>query len=459
MKKWHGLLLAALVTTAGAAISSEAVPDSPPDYAFGATLDLPQPASWYRVDLPQDTYAQSAWPDLRDVRVFNHDGERVPFTLETQRVTARAPEPIALRVFPLDTSPVDTGTEGQHVVRLHSSSGVDIRIEGEPDEVVGQSYLLAFPENTPENFNLAQLKLAWSEPVKNWRGKVTLFFSSDMRNWTTLQNDAPVMELASGSDRLKLDQINLDQPMPADGVRYLLMVFDTPNLPVTITQVTARPGSEPTPLEQVEMAGHEQRISPTEAQYQWAQPQPLSALSIRLAQEGVLPVSIDWRSSASGEWKALSKTVLWALNGRTSAPLSLPGDAVQAVRITTLDARLPEALPQVTGSRDRQSLVFNAQGKGPFMLAWGNRAAAPVAVTMEGLIPEALRKQLDLTAIPEVLVQDRVALGGEERLTATSPAERQQTWKTVLVWGVLLLGVVVLVWMALRIWREVKTGK
>ncbi|WP_082022420.1 DUF3999 domain-containing protein [Enterobacter sp. Bisph1] len=458
MKKWHGILLATLMCTATAAISEEPVAESPQDYAFGAPLELSQPASWYRVDLPLTVYAQSVWPDLRDVRVFNHDGERVPFTLETQRAAASPTQPVALRVFPLAGEKPATTDEGQTVVRLRSPSGVDIQIDGESEKPIGQSYLLALPETLPENFTLSQLKLGWSEPVENWRSRVTVMFSRDMRNWNTLQEDAPVMALASGSDRLKIDQINLDRPFSLEGVRYLLMVFDTPNLPVTINQASALPDSAPTPLEQVTMDASGQRISASEAQYQWAQPQLFSAVSIRLADNGVLPVAIAWRSAADAEWQPLRKTVLWAQNDQLSAPLNLAGEKVQALRITTLDARLPGELPQVSGSRDRQSLVFNAQGKGPFMLAWGNRAAQPAAVTLDELIPEALRKQLDLAAIPEVQVADRVALGGEGRLTATSPAERQGMWKTLLVWGALLLGVAVLVWMALRIWREVKAA-
>ncbi|WP_312688956.1 DUF3999 domain-containing protein [Kosakonia sp.] len=456
MRGVYALLAAALMACALPALSSDDIPDAPQDYAWGAALDLPEPASWYRVDLPIEVYTGSTHPDLRDVRVFNHDGERVPFTLETQQTPVAEPAPIPLRIFPLDTSPVETASEGQSVVRLHSANGVDIRIEGETAKTVGQSYLLALPETMPENFTLAQLKLVWNEPVKNWQGKVSLFFSSNMRDWELLQQDAPVMALSSGNDRLKLDQITVNQSMSSDGVRYLLMVFDSPQLPVTITQVNATLGSVATPREQVQMAAEAQRISATEAQYQWRQPQPLSALSVTLDGEGVLPVEIALRSAANDPWQPLTKTVLWQLNGQSSAALPVSGQLVQAVRITTLDARLPAALPQVNGSRDRQTVLFNAQGKGPFMLTWGNRAAEPAAVTIDQLIPQALRKQIDMTAIPQVQVMARETLGGEMRLTATSPAERQGMWQTVLVWGVLVLGVAALAWMALRIWREAK---
>ncbi len=80
---------------------------------------------------------------------------------------------------------------------------------------------------------------------------------------------------------------------------------------------------------------------------------------------------------------------------------------MQAVRLVTLDARLPASLPQVNGSRDRQTVLFNAQGKGPFMLAWGNKAAQPAAVTLDALIPLALRKQIDVEAIPQAQPQTR----------------------------------------------------
>lgn len=65
------------------------------------------------------------------------------------------------------------------------------------------------------------------------------------------------------------------------------------------------------------------------------------------------------------------KEVIYQLGGKTSEPVPLPGGLVEAVKIKTLNARLPENLPGVTGQRVRYDLVFNAQGKGPYLLAWG----------------------------------------------------------------------------------------
>lgn len=451
MKRLHGLALSMLLcATAGAAD----LPEKPQDYARGVMLEVPQPAAWYRVDLPQEVYTHSAWPDLRDVRVFNHDGERVPFTLETQSSEAAAPKAVPLRVFPLDASPGSDAAEEEHVVRLQAPSGVEIRIEGDASKPVGKSYLLVLPTDLPNAFRLGEITLGWQENGQNWRSNVSVLMSHDMRSWDTLQDDAPVMALASGSDKLKLNHIQLpDMQLPA-GSRYLLLVFDTPNLPVAITEATAIAGREPAPLEKMEMAGNGRQISPTEAQYQWPQPQPFRALSVGFNGDAVLPAEIAIRRTATAPWQPLTKTVLWQRNGQRSAPVELAGETVQAVRLTTLDARLPDTLPDISGSRDRLALVFNAQGKGPFMLAWGNRAAQPAAVTPDTLIPPELRKQLDPASIPAALPGENVTLGGEARMTATSVAEQQGRWKTLLVWGVLVLGVAVLAWMAIRIWRE-----
>jgi hypothetical protein len=80
-------------------LAQETAPESPQDYAWGRSLTTTASSPWYRVALPDDVYQQSVWPDLRDVRVFNHQGERVPFTLQVQQEAQPAPKEQALRLF------------------------------------------------------------------------------------------------------------------------------------------------------------------------------------------------------------------------------------------------------------------------------------------------------------------------------------------------------------------------
>ncbi|MDW4799740.1 DUF3999 domain-containing protein, partial [Escherichia coli] len=84
------------------------------------------------------------------------------------------------------------------------------------------------------------------------------------------------------------------------------------------------------------------------------------------------------------------------------------------------------------------------------------RAAKKADVGLDMLIPASLRKTQEIDNLPWAIPQESVTLGGELRLTATSAAEQQSQWKTLLVWGALILGVAVLAFMAWRIWREVK---
>lgn len=263
------------------------------------------------------------------------------------------------------------------------------------------------------------------------------------------------MDLARDNDRLKMDTISADLTLSADGNRYLLVLLDSQSKAVVLNSVTALAERREPESTRIELDAQANKISDEEAVWRWARPQPLTSLRISMASEGVLPVALSWRSGEKA-WQPLTKTVLYRLDGKRSEDIQLSGQPVEAVRITTINARLPTSLPAISGARDKYQLIFNTQGKGPYMLAWGNRAAPKADVAMDMLIPASLRKTQAVSDLPLAVAQESVTLGGEARLTATSATEQQSGWKTLLVWGALIVGVLVLALMAWRIWREVK---
>lgn len=459
MKWMKAVLCSTLLTLAGPVFSNETQPESPQDYAYGLALDTATPSQWYRITLPLAVYQQGTSPELHDVRVFNQMGEAVPFSIAVAARQQAAPETTPLRLFALDASPVPaqraTDEDGDKIL-LRSKTGVEIVLEGEKAKSVGQHYLLTLPEGTDNAVSLSQLQLAWDTPQGPWQGKASVWYSRDMKRWYSLREEMPLMDVSSGSDRLKLDRLDLDLTLSTDSIRYLLVVINAQGASLPLTGVNAISAPAMQASEQIALTGEGERLSATEAQWRWSRPQPLSSLTIQLDSDGVLPVEILWRGAEKDEWRPLKKEVLYQLDGKSSAPVTLSGELVEAVKLSALNARLPETLPRVTGHRDRYELVFNAQGKAPYLLAWGNGAAAPASVALDMLIPADLRKIYDVTNLPDAEVLEPVKLGGEARLTATSVAEQENLTKTLLVWGVLFVGVILLAGMAFRIWREVK---
>lgn len=459
MKWMKTVLCGLLLGVTGGAISGDEVRDAPLDYARGVMLETNSTSPWYRVELSQMVYQGTAWPDLRDVRVFNHQGDTVPFALQAQKVQPVTPEAMTLRLFPLEMSLVPPREEGRRSgesLVLRSTTGIEIRLESDDVRGLGQSYLLTLPEDKTDVFALAQLRLNWDSPADNWQGKASVYSSRDLKYWRPLQEDAPLMDLARDNDRLKMDTISTNLTLSAEGNRYLLVIFDAQSKAIVLKDVKALAERREPESSRIELDAQVNKISDEEAIWRWSQPQPLTSLRVMLDSDGVLPVELSWRSGEKAAWQPLTKTMLYQLDGKRSEDIHLSGQLVEAVRMKTINARLPEPLPAVSGARDQYQVVFNTQGKGPYMLAWGNRVAQKADVALDMLIPASLRKTQAVNELPLAVAQESVTLGGEARLTATSATERQSNWKTLLVWGALIFGVAVLALMAWRIWREVK---
>ena len=459
MKWMKAALWGVLLSAAGSASGNDKPGETPRDYATGMTLETFDASPWYRVALPQAVYQSTAWTDLRDVRVFNHRGDAVPFALDVQKQQPVAPETVDLRLFPLDMAPVSSSgqeREGSASVVLRSRSGIEIHLESDEVKTFGQSYLLTLPGERKEPLYLAQLRLNWNTPSGNWQGKASVYASRDLRYWRQVQADAPLMDLSRDNDRLKMDTISTSLTLSEEGTRYMLVILDPQSPALALNGVSAIADSREPEPERVVIGARAEKAGDDQIVWRWTKPQPLTSLRIALPNEGVLPVELSWRSGEKEPWQPLSKTVLYQLEGKRSDDIRLSGQPVESVRMVTINTRLSEMLPEMSGARDSYQLVFSAQGKGPYMLAWGNRAAQKADIGMDMLIPASLRNTHPIDSLPWALAQQDVTLGGEERLTATSAAEQEARWKTLLVWGALLLGVAALALMAWRIWREVK---
>lgn len=421
----------------------------PNDFARGLKIDAPTGQAFFRIDLPARVYSETAWPDLRDLAVFNGSGEPVSFARITSP-TRTARTTFELQSFRLES----TTTSGTREIEVDSREhSVQLRV-APIATVTGAEYLLASTDH--ESGVVERLVLDWFDRDANWQQTVTVAVSHDLASWRTVANARPILDLQTDSgQRLKHREVSVDAVnLQAD--RYWRLTFgpgDPPRLTsveAVMTEAAAQPRFYLPTLLQAQTSGS--------AVYELPRPQPVGRLRIVPQDDNtVLPILIEGRDAADSNWRPLNRTTAYSIltdQGRqASDPVDVGGRTLRSVRLTPIGASWGPRAPVVEIERDPVTIVANARGTGPFLLAWGNRAALETSVPLSTLIPDAaVASVFDIT---EGRPGAEVTLGGPSRLTETSPAERKALWQSTLVWLMLIGGAGALALLALRLWRDV----
>ena len=99
-----------------------------------------------------------------------------------------------------------------------------------------------------------------------------------------------------------------------------------------------------------------------------------------------------------------------------------------------------------------REIVFAARGTGPFLIAYGNVAAASSALPITTLVPGYSSGAEPLAAIAVAHMGAAAPLGDIEQ------AKPRREYRRATLWAVLLLGVVVLAWMAWQLSRQLNAS-
>ncbi len=439
--------------------ADEAQPPAPQDFASGVQItgaDTGQPL--YRIDLPVDALYGTAWPDLRDLRVFNGQGEAVPFwLLRPERPTSQE-QSVALRIFPLPAK-TETGSEGKLVVRTDRQQ-IELTLPGGETEEhrTAATYLLEL-EQDDSRPALARLRFDWKRTDTNWQGRVTVLGSNDLSDWEMV-GAGTLADLKSDQSGLRISEITLSHYRTK--WRYWLVRFDDSSAP-TLASVAGIHAEQVAKIAPLALSMSGQRISPTEYEFALPQALPLAGLRIELpVMNAVANVELATRSAEKHAWSPLGASTLYRFNGdgerQTQGDITADERIVQALRIVVKGAGWGDGLPQIQALVEPRIVVFNARGKEPFILAWGARAVSTTAAMPPDQIPgHANGKSIE--DIPFASIGEAVKLGGPERLTAQSATERRAGWQKIALWVVLVAGAAALAWLALRLIREAQSGQ
>ena len=292
--------LALIVALSGCTAATPAGAPQPQDYANGVEISIASNEPFFQVPMPQFVAESAVRPDLGDVAVFNGDGAAVPFARVDAATPTAASTRVELRSFRLDAD----GADGSRRIEL-DTDGDNIQLRVAPARTLngGTEYVLALQNSTDRPVD--RLLLEWMDDPRSWRQSITISTSSDLRVWTTVAYERPIMDLRAGSERLQHSQIEIDRLSPPyTSGRFWRMQFG-PGFVPTLTSVTAEIRGEAVDRPGLVLNATSSAASDGSAIYTLSAPQPVWRLHITPADaNSVLPLQIDGRTS-DGAWQPL----------------------------------------------------------------------------------------------------------------------------------------------------------
>jgi hypothetical protein len=438
-----------------ACVAASAHAERPADFAAGLPIAPTGDLPFQRVVVPAAVYEGAVRPDLADLRVFNADGELVPFAWLPRQATARErPPAVALPHFPLYVER-DRGAVANlalHIVRDAAGTMIDIKSSdaapGAAQEIGG--YVLdatAFSE--PIHALLFALPQSTGAPTMHLRVDA----SDDLASWHSVAADATLVDLEYAGRRLARNRIDI-APTRA---RYLRLSWAVGRPVIAFTGVSGESAERAveTPRRWREASGAPVADHAGEFEYDLGGAFPVDQIDIILAEpNSIVPAEILARASADKPWQAVASTVFYRLREPGGDVVSLPVAVAGGERrywLLRFDPRsgAPERIaPQLRAGWQPAELVFAARGTPPFTLAYGNRSAAPGALPIATVVPGYDGAKGLPPSVGVARAGLPVELGGPNRLREPPDVKR---W---ILWASLALGAVVLGWMAWRLSRE-----
>jgi hypothetical protein len=455
-----------LIASGAAAVTAVA---AEPSSRYSAPVEIRTPAPFVQLALPPSAYAHVQQPELRDLRVVDGRGERVPYSLLGARSEQQTTEQTrAAALYPLPARPAANGTWPSPVEVVVEGDRIRVRqgavrgASGSAPAPAARSggWLIDLGERAPSDPAPQSLRLEWSGPAEFTAG-YRVEHSGDLRTWRA-GGAGQLMALASAAGPLTQPNI----PLPEGTGRFVRLVWTDPAAAPVVTKAqavsTERRAIDVDPPVALSLAPvaapTDPATRPEQARgalyFDLGGALPLQKVELRFASgTRVAPVRLQGRSAADRPWRDVAQGVFYRLE-RDGTVIESPALAVHETtrylravpdeRAAPLDAESTRLAVQAPLA----SLVFATQGQPPYRLLAGSKDAPGGALPAATLVPK-----LD----DERARFGRAELGPWSEVAAVArqldAEQRAAQWRPLLLWSVLLAGVVglgVMVWSLVR---------
>lgn len=449
MKLTSVVLLAAASLLGNAASAAPA----PADFAHRVPLEVSGNGPWYRVQLPIEVLFAARHGDLRDLRIFNAEGEALPYSLRTSAASEKqVRSEVQARIFPLRGATGSAAGDNLKIVRSTTGTILEItpNAPAQDKTQVLRGWLL---ETDSGDLPLDRLQLDWTAEGDGFQ-RLRIEASDDLEHWRSL-GEGQLARLDFNGQRIEQNDI----PLPGQTARYLRLWWESPEQAAQLVGATlsgSRSSTGPVPMLWSEPLAAK---ADSKGEFSWSLSLalPVERVRIPLQQDNTLaPVVISGRHDGNMQWTPLARGVLYRLPGQggeiTQEELELPGISLGQLRLQ-VDSRgggLGGSTAHLSVGVRASELVFLARGGAPYELAVGSDSINDGSLPLTTLVPGYEPKRL--ASMGEARLKGTLQAPAAAVPATVATADTQ--WKRYGLWALLLAGVGLLALMALSLLRS-----
>lgn len=428
------------------------------DFAYGRMIQLGSESPLYRFSLDTHVYRHVANERLLDLRIFNHQKERVPLRIKTAQVPKfKKFQAQKLPIFPLfvtrDSAP------GDLTLNLKSNStetNFSLTISGSKDpsvELSGFIVDLGEEAKTPE-----RLKVTLNGGRQEYRLAAKVAYSNDLSSWQDLLSGVALVKMAFNGQHLERNRIDL----PPFSGRYLRISFQTPYKGAFRADIT---GFYPiTPFipkrRRTIVKGRRTSAQPLIFNYDSEGYFPTDRIQLQLPHSNsLIKARLSTRSNPESPWNYRKTVIFYHLRvdgaKLENAPIVLQTTQDRFFRLEILAGSLSAGSksPDLVLMWHPHECAFVASGDPPFMLAYGNADLRSEPQVVDDLL-EAISQKHQKRYMGFSRLDYPQVLGGDERLKSTVDSKEGRL--RVILWAVLCISVLGLALMAYQLYCRMK---
>lgn len=434
----------------------------PEDFAFGFRVEGTGTAPFQEVALPLEFYQGSTRADLRDCAVFDAAGRPVPHAI---RAPVRAKPSRSAEILPFFPVFGYDGKEQGSVslsfkrapdgTILELESGDEVRPGDRPVAYILDAGLLKEP--------FSALVLKFEPGPESHMMPVNLEGSFDLSEWVPIVRNQTVGQLVYGGRSIEKSRLEF---MPCR-YKYLRLTWQPKDGTLRLLGSQVELSTQVTEDLHQWLSLRSSRGDDAHPAYHVDTRGVMAVDRLKVVFPGnnvAVSVKMYSRSSEGENWRLRSEALVYRLTigGEviSGEEIRLPGavsDRLWKVEpiLKPNEGEVPREMELIVGWVPHR-LIYLSQGEPPYTLAVGSGSrelsSFPVQSLMEKVSPQSGSSVL----VAPVQLGSRFVLGGEDRLRPPKPPFPYKQW---ILWGVLVTGVGVMGWMAVRLYRQMVSSQ